>query len=83
MFLTGLIKNEFKFLFFLGIYQKGILAFGVLDGRFEPTFNKKLWNVSVMEVLFVIIFLFMNREFGDILALDFSVTTNFLPSQVF
>ena len=45
---------------------------------FEPTFTKKLLNVSGIQVLFVIIFLSMNREFGDVWALDFSVTTDFI-----
>ena len=36
-----------------------------------------------MEVLFAIILLSTNREFGDVLALDFRVTTDFIPSQVF
>ena len=36
-----------------------------------------------MEVLFVIIFLLTNREFGDILALDFSVKIDFMQAQDF
>ena len=69
-----------KFFFFRHL-QKGF--FGILDARFEPTFTKKLLNVSVMEVLFAIISLSTNREFGNVLALDFSVTTDFMPSQDF
>ena len=52
--LTGLIKTEFKVLFFMYL-QEGFFAFGILDARFEPTFTKKLLNVSAMEVLFAII----------------------------
>ena len=36
-----------------------------------------------MEALFAIIFLFTKREFGDVLALVYVVTTDFIPSQVF
>ena len=36
-----------------------------------------------MEFLFAIIFLSTKKEFGDALALDFSVTTDFLSFQVF
>ena len=36
-----------------------------------------------MEVLFAIIFLSTNSEFGEVLALDFSVTTDFIPSKAF
>ena len=36
-----------------------------------------------MEDLFAIIFVSTNREFGDVLSLDFSVTTDFIASQVF
>ena len=80
--LTGLLKNEFKPLF-VGTYRKCFFVFGVLDVRFEPTFTKKLLNVSAMEVLFAIIFLCSSRQFADVLALDFSVATDFIPSQVF
>ena len=69
--------------FFFRYLQKGFFAFGILDARFEPTFTKKLLNVSVMEALFAIISLSTNREFGNVLAWDFSVTTDFMPSQVF
>ena len=69
--------------FFFRYLQKGFFAFGILDARFEPTFRKKLLNVSAMEVSFAIILLSTNREFGDVLALYFSVTTDFMPSQVF
>ena len=80
--LTGLIKNEFEILFFRYL-PKGFFAFGILDSRLEPTFPKKLLNVLAMEVLSTIIFLSTNREFGDVLAFDFSVTIDFIPSQVF
>ena len=36
-----------------------------------------------MKVFFAIIFLFTKKKFGDVLALDFSVTTNLIPYQVF
>ena len=39
--LTGLIKNEFKILFF-SYLPKGFFAFGILDARFEPSFTKKI-----------------------------------------
>ena len=44
---------------------------------------KKLLNVWAMEVLFAIIFLSTNKEFGDVLVLDFSVITDFTPFQIF
>ena len=68
-------------LLFYGTYQN-FFAFGILDARFEPTFTNKLLNVSVMKVLFPIIFLSKNEEFRDVLVLDFSVATDFIPSQV-
>ena len=68
---------------FFRYLSKGFFAFGILDPRFEPTFTKKILNTWTMEVLCAIIFLFRNREFGDVLALDFSVKTDFVPSQVF
>ena len=80
--LTGLIKNKFRTLF-LGPYQKGFFAFGILDTRFEPTFIKISLNVSTMEVLFAIIILSTNRECGGVLVLDFSITTDFIPFQAF
>ena len=64
--LTALIKNEFEILFFRYL-QKVFFAFGILDGRFEPTFTRKLLNVSAMEVLFAIILVSTNREFGYVL----------------
>ena len=79
--LRAVIKNEFKTLL-LRYLPKGFFAFGILDAKFEPTFTKKLLNVSAMEALFTIIFLCTNKEFGDVLALDFSVATDFIPSQV-
>ena len=36
-----------------------------------------------MEVLFAIIILSTNRECGGVLVLDFSITTDFIPFQVF
>ena len=80
--LTGLIRNQFKTLL-LSYSPKEFFTFGILDARFEPTFTNKLLNVSAMEFLFTIIFLSTNREFGDNLVLDFSVTTGFIPSRVF
>ena len=56
---------------------------GFFDARFEQTYTKRLLNVSVMEILFALIFVSANREFGDILPLDFSVTTDFIAWQVF
>ena len=35
------------------------------------------------EALFAIIFLPTKKEFGDVLVFDFSVTTDFIPSQYF
>ena len=71
------LKPIFRYL------SKGFFAFGISDTRFEPTFTKKLLNVAAMEVLFAMIFLSTTRELGDVLALDFSVTTDFIPPQVF
>ena len=34
----------------------------------------------MMEVIFVIIYLFTKREFGYVLLLDFSVASGFIPS---
>ena len=76
--LTRLIKVKFNS--FIRYLQKGFFAFSILDARFEPTFTKKLLNVSAMEVLFTIIFISRNSEFGDLLTLDFSVKTDFIPS---
>ena len=56
-----------------------VFIFGILDARFELTFTKKLSNVSMMEVIFVIIYLFKKREFGYVLLLDFSVASGFIP----
>ena len=71
------LKPIFRYL------SKRFFAFGISDARFEPTFTKKLLNVAAMEVLFAMIFLSTTRELGDVLALDFSVTTDFIPPQVF
>ena len=72
------MQNEFKTLFWRFL-PKRFLAFGLLDARFEPTFTKKLLNVWAMEVLVAIIFLFSNKEFGDVMALNVSITTDFVP----
>ena len=81
--LTGLIKNKFRTLFFRSLPKGFFFAFGILDTRFEPTFIKISLNVSTMEVLFAIIILSTNRECGGVLVLDFSITTDFIPFQVF
>ena len=50
-----------------------------MQGLNQPL-QKKLLNVSAMEVLFAMMLLSMNREFGEVLDLDFSVTIDFMPS---
>lgn len=62
---------------------KGFFTVGILDAKFEAAFTKMLLHVSAMEVLFGITFVFTNKKFEEVLALDFSVTTYFIPSQVF
>lgn len=69
--LTGLMKNEFNLDLFFRYFQ--VFCFWL-----ELTLN-----VSAIEVLFVIIFLFTNKEFEDILALDFSVKNHFVPFSIF
>ena len=68
---------------FFRYLPKGFFTVGILDAKFEVTFTKMLLHVSAMEVCFGITFVFTNREFEEVLALDFSVTTYFIPPQVF
>ena len=76
------MKNEFTTLF-LKYVLKGLFPFGILDARLEPTLTKKSSNISAMQLLFVITFPFTINKFEVALSLDFNVTTDLMPPQVF
>ena len=79
---TGLMKNKFTTLF-LKYILKGLFPFGIIDARLEPTLTKKSLNISAIQFLFVITLLFTINEFEVVLSLDFNVTIDLMPSQIF
>ena len=75
------MKNELQHSF-LNVLES-LFPFGILDERFEPTLTKKSLNISAMQFLFIITFPFTINKFGVVLSLDFNVTIDLMPFQVF
>ena len=87
--LTGMSHGP-KLLLWLRFFMSfsiSVSLTGLTKNEFKTLFlsslSKKLLNVSTIEVLFAIIFLSWNKEFGDVLTVDFSLTTDFMPSKGF
>ena len=77
-----LIVNFSNFKILFRYLPKIFLSFGILGARFEPAFTKNIKCLSD-EIFICKNISICEQDIGDVLALDFSVTTDFIPSQLF
>lgn len=83
-YFTGFIVTEkriYRYIFQIGI--ESVFWFRNVKGKTRADIGKKILNVSVMEVVFVIEHPFNVNDFEKALAIAFSFKIVFIPPQIF